>query len=404
MIASRFSFASMITKLISMFVFLFSALALVVPSGYSYGPLLLFIPALFFLFVRPYPALTQEDKYVILALLAYSFAGLLINFFHHLPGRSYDSFSRFLFAVPVLLLLLRFRINPNYFWAGLAVGAIGAGILALDDIGIRASRYNNAIQFGDISMLFSCLLIAGITHAKKISTWFFMLFIVGIVAGTVASILSLTRGGWLALPVAFSVFVFATGFYRNAKNIILFLAVVSAVMIVIYPLKQTEIFKGRVDQTIDEIQRYNSDRDVSSSIGKRIVLWQLSVDMIAERPLLGWGSISNYVQATENAPDILQQFNHVHNDFLDALVKRGVIGGLALLGIFAVPFILFYRKLKSVSVEAFRFAVAGMILVSSTFVFGLTQAFFCHNSGAMVYVFMLVIIWTQVRQAELTDS
>jgi hypothetical protein len=62
---------------------------------------------------------------------------------------------------------------------------------------------------------------------------------------------------------------------------------------------------------------------------------------------------------------------------------------------------LFYRQLKQCAPARLPFAYAGLILVIATFVFGLTQSFFSHISGAMVYVFMLVILWTQVREPSL---
>ena len=163
MSSTKFAAKSILTFWVSLSVFLFSALALSVSSGYTYGPVLLLLPALGYLLVRPYPVVNSGDKLIIVALLIYFLVGTLTNVVHHLPSREYDNFSRFLLVVPVLFLLLRFPVKPVFLWSGIAVGALGASVVAYMDFYIhgesRAGGYNNPIQFGDIAMLFSCLLL-----------------------------------------------------------------------------------------------------------------------------------------------------------------------------------------------------------------------------------------------------
>jgi O-antigen ligase len=75
------------------------------------------------------------------------------------------------------------------------------------------------------------------------------------------------------------------------------------------------------------------------------------------------------------------------------------LGLFALLLVYAVPFTLFARKFVRGGVGD-TYAVAGMILVASIATFGLTQAFFRHNSGVTVYLFYLVVLWAYLRAAE----
>lgn len=408
MLFNQFSIAKIPVLFISVFVFLFSALALVIPSGYTYGPVFLLLLALVYLFVRPYPVLVVADKYLFAALLMYFLVGVVTNAVHHLPSRAYDNTSRFLLAIPVLLLLLRFPVKPIYLWSGIAVGALGAACMALMDFYVygelRAGGFNNPIQFGDISMLFSCLLMAGFTWAKQHSRSMIALFLLGIVGGVLASLLSGARGGWLALPFGLIAFYVANNLHKNVQKTVIFIAVIVCACGLAYYFFAQDLLQARVDDALSDLQQYFQAKNTNTSLGARLALWQASLSLIAEQPLLGWGSVANYVSLSGDGADIFQRFSHFHNDFLDALAKRGVLGGTALLLIYVVPAILFYRQCKQCSPLQKPFIFSGLMLVVATAVFGLTQSFFSHSSGVMVYVFMLVILWAQVRAQDVNSK
>jgi O-antigen ligase len=408
MIFNKFALANIPVLLISFFVFLFGALALVVPSGYTYGPAFLLVCALGYLFIRPYPQLISADKYLMVALLVYFLVGAVTNAVHHLSSRSYDNFSRFLFAIPVLLLLLRFPIKPIYLWVGIALGALGAGFVALMDFYVygelRAGGYNNPIQFGDIAMLFACLLMAGFSWAKQHSRSMLIIFVVGIISGILASLLSGARGGWLVLPFALALFYFVNNFHKNTRNAVIFILAILCAAVFAYCFLSPDIVQTRINYAISDLQEYLQTNNTNTSLGARIGLWQASLPLIAEQPLLGWGSVANYVSLSGDARDVFQHFNHFHNDFLDALVKRGLLGGTALSIIYVVPAILFARQLKQCAPAKQPLVYAGLILVVATVIFGLTQSFFSHSSGVMIYVFMLVILWAQVRSPDVNPN
>jgi O-antigen ligase len=398
--SKKFALNRIPVLLSSIAVFLFGALALTISSGYTYGPVLLLLPALCYLAVRPYPVLHSHDKIIIIALLIYFIAGVATNFVHHLPFNSYDNCSRFLLAIPVLLLLIRFPVKPIFLWSGLALGALGAALIATLDFYVhgelRAAGHNNAIQFGDIAMLFSCLLLAGFSWAKQQSMLIVIMFVVGIASGIFASLLSGARGGWLALPLAVGFFFIANGLHKNTKQSFVFASVLVCLVVVIYLLQQSVFLQIRLQDAVSDLQQYTQAHNANTSVGIRITLWHAGVNLIAQHPLLGWGSVANYVSITGDSSDVFQRFNHFHNEFLDAMVKRGLVGGVALLIIYCLPALVFYRQLKHCSAQTKPLALAGLMLVLAVLIFGLTQSFFSHSSGVMVYAFMLVILWAQV--------
>lgn len=401
MSSTAFAFKNIKTSVFSCAIFLFGALALILSSGYTYGPLLLLIPALGYLFVRPYPSLSLQDKIIISALLIYFSVGVATNIYHHLPSREYDNVSRFLLAVPVLLLLLRFPLKPIFLWSGIAVGAIGGAIVAGIDFFVngesRAGGHNNPIQFGDMAMLFACLLLAGFSWARLQSRVIVYLFIAGIASGIFASLLSGARGGWIALPIALAFFFFQNTFHADKRRTLLLILGLLFASLAFYFTQSFSFLQLRIQDAISDVYQYYYENNSNTSIGIRFTLWQSGLDLIAQRPFVGWGTLDNYIKLTGDQSDIFRQFSHFHNELLDAFVKRGLLGVLALLALYLLPGLAFYRQMKTDSVSVKAHAGAGLILVLATAVFGLTQSFFCHASGVMVYAFMLVILWAQTR-------
>lgn len=396
--------AKMPGLLVAACVFLFGSLSLVLPSGYSYGPLLLLLIALVYLFIRPYPPLIREDKYLLVALLGYFALGTANNLIHHLPSHSYDNFARFLLAVPVLLLLLRLRVPPLFFWLGISLGALGGGLLAGWNFWLqgseRAEGFNNAIQFGDMAMLFACLLLAGLCSARQAPLWLRLVMLLGIAGGLLASLLSGARGGWLALPLALLLLYVLLRRHISLRNKRLLFAGCGLLLLSLYGLLQTAVVHERLAAGWQDLQTLQAPNRANTSIGSRWQMWHTSLAMIAERPVLGWGELQNYRNSQGQAEPLFTRYNHVHNDLLDALAKRGIMGGLGLLALYLVPALCFYRRARAPEAnmsEPSASALAGLLLVASSAVFGLTQSFFSHSSGVMIYVFLLVILWAQLR-------
>jgi O-antigen ligase len=340
-------------------------------------------------------------------LLLYFGVGVFTNFAHQLKGSSYDNLSRFLLAIPVLLLLLRVYVRAEVLWSGVALGAAGATVIALWEFIVqgeaRASGHINAIQFGDIAMLFFCMLIAILPWAKTQGRAFLIIVCLGALGGLMASLFSGARGGWLMLPVAGLLIYWWNGRRSIAANL-LFAASGLLISGALAWLPWLDFLRDRIGHIVLDLQSYQTTLEATNSVGSRLYLWRLSLDMIWQRPLMGWGSFEHYLAATGVQDELLVRFNHMHNDVLDAWVKRGLPGALALLAIYFVPLILFYRELKwhsgtGQSLAARSAALAGIMLVVATCVFGLSQGYLTHSSGVTIYAFMLVILWAQVRQA-----
>lgn len=388
----------------SLAVWLFGALALVVPSGYSLGALLLVLGSIVLLFSRPRLGLSRQDAWVMLAMLGFCLAGLWEVLVLQQEWREFDKPSRFLLAIPATLLVMAYPPRLAWLWSGLVVGAVGVGAWAIWQkllVGVdRATGYTYVIQFGDISMLMGILCLAGLGWAMiqpRRKTWLGLLLL-GALGGLLGSLLSGSRGGWVGLPFVLLVLYAAYGETMSRRLKVALAALCVAGAAVAYAVPQFGV-QHRVNGAFEDIAQYVSGEGRTSSVGARFEMWRGAGLLIAERPLLGWGESGYYREMNRLAEQgvinerVAERYGHPHNEFLNAFTKQGIVGLLSLLALYLVPLKLFARKLKAADMELRSLAVAGTLLPVAYIDFGLTQSLMEHNSGAMVYAFWLAILW-----------
>lgn len=394
----------------SMAAFLLMAIALVVPSGYSLGAVMLLLGSVVLLGKRGELTLRRADLAIMAVLTAYALVVIAEAWWDGQGSRGMDRPLRFLLAIPALLLVLAFPPRAAAIWAGLATGGILAGGWAgwqkLVEGVERAGGHTYVIQFGNISMLSAILCAAGLGWAlvqPRAKLWVALLAL-GIAGGVLGSLFSGTRGGWVGIPVV--LWVLYRGYGRDLPGKWKTLALVAVLVVgtMAYAIPQTGV-QSRVGQAVNDIQRYASQENRTSSVGARFEMWKGAAHLIAEKPLLGWGE-NGYQEGMQRMADddvihpFITTFDHAHNEFIDATAKRGLLGLVVLLALYLVPMRLFARQLAAPDMQLRAFAVAGVLLPVAYFDFGLTQVFMAHNSGVMVYAFLLPVLWAGFRARE----
>ncbi|WP_168013129.1 O-antigen ligase family protein [Halomonas salinarum] len=401
---------NLMTIFTSTCVFLLSALALVIPSGYSVGPALLVLASLTIWAARPVSDIRREDLLIMGSLAVFGLVGCLTAVLDGLGSSGFDKPSRYLLAVPALLVLLRHPPRQEALWAGLALGSLGAGTMAAWQkfvAGVaRADGSTNAIQFGNLSMLMGVLCLAGIGWAvtqPRRRAWLSLLILAAL-AGVLGSLLSGSRGGWVGIPFVLLVFYRGYGYGATRKQITgLALCLVLAVGLV-YSLPQIGV-QQRFHEAISNVTQYVSGEKKNTSVGYRFEMWKGATVLFLERPLLGWGD-SGYSQRMNELADegvIIEtsaRFGHPHNEFMDAAAKRGLLGIVALLTLYLIPMRLFAKRQGDGDAATNALATAGVLLPVAFIDYGLTQAFLSHNSGTMMYAFLLISVWAVLRQRE----
>jgi len=390
----------------SVAVFLFSAIALVIPSGFSLGAVLLLAGSAVLPWKRAKPQLKTADRVLILVLAQYFVICVLANLIHHEIAREYDIPSRFVLVIPAMLLLLAYPPKPAAIWGGLAVGAIAAGVFAgwqSLDLGMsRADGFTNPIQFGNISLLLGVLCLAGLPWAKSRHQAVFWtgLLLVGAELGILGSVLTGSRGSWISLPFCLFFLYQCYADTLGKRRAILGLFAIAAT----FAIPRAGVAE-RMQQAFAETTGYVTAGDAENSSGARLEMWRIGAMIFPEHPWLGWGK-QGYMNKKEQliesgqASPIISEHTHLHNEYLDALVKRGLPGLASVLALYLTPLLLFVREMKRTGPKGRPYAVAGTLLVVCYLGFGLTQAFLTHNNGVTMFAFLLAVLWASLRSHE----
>ncbi|MDO8298120.1 O-antigen ligase [Lacisediminimonas sp.] len=391
----------------SIAIFLFSALALILPSGYSFGAALLLASSLAWLATRKQLAMTRDDWRLIMVFGFYfavcagsvAWSGGKIS--------ELDVPLRLLLAIPVFVLLRAAPPAAQALWGGIAAGAIGGGLLAawqwLALALARPGGHTNPIQFGNLCLLWAMLCLAGLgwAQAQHRARLWTALLLAGAISGMLGSVLSASRGSWLALPVCIAILLAYSA--RPARRLQLAALAGGAALVLLGALSHQGLgLERRLQDTVSEASGYFKSGQAHNSVGGRLEMWRVGLLISMERPVFGWGS-EGYRQrkaelvAAGLADPYVMDHSHAHNEFIDALVKRGAIGLAALLALYLVPLRFFASVLRRPdNAQARPYALGGVLLIASFMAFGLSQAFLTHNNGAMTLAFIVATLWASI--------
>lgn len=399
----------------SIAVFLLGAIALIVDSGYSIGAVLLMLGGVYGLAGRSRPHLERDDYLIMGVLVGFGLVCMLDAWIHQAGSRAFDKPVRFVLATLAFFLVRKYPPRLAWLWAGLVVGGVLTGcwasyqkfVMNID----RAGGFTHVIQFGNIAMLTALFCLAGMGWASVQSQrrmWVIALLL-GVAGGILGSLLSGSRGGWVGLPLVLLVLYRAYGEFLSRALKVAMLGLLVAVAVGVYNVPQLGV-QHRIKSAFNDVSLY-LDGNSNTSVGARFEMWQGAGKLFLEKPILGWGE-SNYDVAISDLADqgrahqVVKSFGHPHNELLNNAAKRGLLGALTLLALYLVPLRLFGRSLRASDLTERSLAVAGSLLAVAYIDFGLSQAFFAHNSGVMIYAFWLIVLWGcyRNRRDELAHS
>jgi O-antigen ligase len=219
--------------------------------------------------------------------------------------------------------------------------------------------------------------------------------VVGFVGGGYGALLSGTRAAWLSalilVPLILLVAIYFR-FYKTASALFF-----STVMLVFISAGISEFgVHQRIESSVNEVASY-FDGDVRGSAGLRLELWRSAQMLFSERPFIGYGQTAYQERITTLAEEgvvnhQVSGFNHLHNDWMNALAKGGILGFLVLLGVYLAPITLATPNvIKPRYIPSGLLAVACLVIVGNFLMYGLMHNAFGANNGVMTYVFWMVL-------------
>ena len=407
-----------LATLINFTVTLFFLSIFIVKGGYNAAPVLLMLISLgygvYTLIKKTLLNLSKIDKYLIYSYLFYFITFVLSLSINGGKMRDLDSASRVVFFVPVLLLLLKYPIKTCVLSYSIPLGGIVSVCIALyDKFILNLNPDQNPrimhIQGGDISMslgIFS-LIIALYAYQKR-EVKLTVLSVIGGLCGIVGSLLSTARGGWIALPLLLIIILWIYRYSLSKRFFLTFFGIIAVASVGISQMPNNRIME-RIDVARKDIQLYLDNNDGNTSLGARFEMWKSAIAMAKEKPLFGWGiqgATEKRKQETKEkiATGNIGQFTHAHNQYLDDLSKRGIVGLLALLAVLFIPLRTFMKNLKTANNEIKLIATLGVAHILSVMVYGLSQGFLVHNSGTIFYFFLTIVFYAAIRTHQKAES
>ncbi|MBL0627758.1 O-antigen ligase family protein [Aeromonas jandaei] len=299
--------------------------------------------------------------------------------------------TAFVFFVPKTALI------KNYAIYGIIAGGWVVGFLAIVEASkgvVRVEGYTNAILFAQGALVIFILNLHIIFNESKAATKK-LITIVGAGLSLIAIYLSQSRGVWLSLVVVTTVYLF---FNRNVlvKNIKLMLS--GAIIMFVAFSYNSNIFIQRVDDVKHDFIQMEQG-NYQTSIGLRLVVWKSAWLGFLEYPLIGVGKDGidelKKQQVSEHKvnPVLLVGdgglgMPHAHNQYLNQLVMRGLVGFIPMMILLASP--IFMRE---------QFGLLGIYLASAYLVSGLTDVPLEQKETLYIFLFSLLFA-TLIRDIE----
>jgi len=381
--------------------FLFPFLSLVTLFGVSLGSFLFLATALISFkpcrdaLARHWP----QVRWVVLAFLLHFLFVLGCALVRGANMNTVEKPARMFFAVSALAAVLAARPPRRMLWWGVIAGALAAlPFVAWQRIALGIDRPGgliNAITFGDLALLLALLSVAAAIDMKD-EPRNARLAAVGALAGLAASMLTGSRGGWVALLVAVPLFLRHTRGIR-AGGVRALLAVGAALVLAAWFVPASGM-QARFDEGVSDIRTWFDGGNVVTRVGTRLELWKGASMLIAERPLLGRDfeacreRMGEYVREGRLDPVVLT-LPHLHNDGLQELAKGGVVGFALWIAVLVAPLLFFARALREGrGTPQSALALAGILVVTSYMCFGLTEVIFWSMKGSLFYALMVFVL------------
>lgn len=312
---------------------------------------------------------------------------------------------QYLLAIPVLFYFRQKEIDITELKKGFIIAAVVYGVYAIYEFlvngGVRVRSPFGPVGFGFISMLVSSVIMDLMVRKRLELKKGLLPFVLALIA----LILSGTRNAWIAFVIVALVMLVLHGreFQKKAFSLI----VVMALIVTVFAVFPNSTVQKRLFLIKDDVSRYiGSDldsRDRVTSIGLRFEGWQAAIQLFKERPLIGVGLGAFKGGVVSLAEDgkrntLTTLISHAHNDYLQVMAERGLLG-IALFLLMHATFVVFYYKHKNDENQTMTdMANIGLVITIGFIVLGFADAPFTGNVYQSMYLLINLLLVTQMTK------
>lgn len=312
----------------------------------------------------------------------------------------------------VFLWIGRVGLGERALFRGVVIASFTALGITLFDVLVHGSvrvfgwRHQwNAVPFGNFSLLLGFIAFAGCVRAMFSAQPQRARVAIGLAAaaaGIYASILSGTRGGWLAIPALLGLTLWAafrTWRSRAIASRRFVTAIAATLVFAVSALLVSENAQYRIDLAVEQVGAFlsgdSSDAQaIDDSTELRLEMWKWGLEKAAEHPLTGLG-LANYGEARRQAvesgrmPAAFAGLANLHNEVITSLALGGIPTALAVVAFWMLMGSFFVRRIGDEG--AFFFASSGLLVVVGTCIFSMTEGLFGTSAGTKALAMLLAI-------------
>ena len=325
------------------------------------------------------PSWDRETVYYLLSMASMPVAIFLSqSYHHHYSGHPYDASLRFFLGVPVFMMLrnLRFSVVASVQYGFPLATILGCLMLKQIDNGRYGISTLDLIHFGDFALVMGVLSVFSIDWTGREAPLLRVFKIIGFAAGVYASVVSGSRGGWIAMPVFLMTFTYFKMGKVSFRTLLMVPLMLFIAGFVAYALSHE--IHHRVDDLFGDmtsLQKGNPD----TSTGIRLQLFRAAAQVFVKNPVFGAGpeGFAGEMESMQKAGIVTPMAaglgrGEVHNELLGRAAGMGVFGLASMLSIYLVPAGIFYRSMRSSVAKIRQSGMLGLVFVTGFIVFGLT--------------------------------
>lgn len=402
------------------------ALFFVVPRGYGLTAWLVLLVGTWAFFrhigigsTQPPKAAWSQINWVHLApFLAWGSVSLGVMLFHGERPNTLEQTLPYLLSPLLYVGLKRAHFSLQHFFIASALAAIGSGLLAM---GILLSStgservvglMSNHIAYGNLSALFGLLAVFGLLAPRIFSEadnpgdtvlasrLFPAICFVGGMMGIAASFASGTKGGWISI-VSIGLFLVIQALRSHGRSGLIWTTAFFGLLLLWTFAFPNNVSIDRLDHAFEALSAAISvgGPPTDGSIGARWAMithgfevyaasgsWLLGV----ERDVL-LGEVSERISPLVFGGTV-QQIPNLHNEVMDTLATRGLVGMLAYIALYAGLAWVAFRP------EFLRRQRQVILLMLIAFLeFGLSNVQFEVGSMRLAFVILMFTLLTRTR-------
>ncbi|MGR5128413.1 O-antigen ligase family protein [Photobacterium swingsii] len=361
------------------------------PNGRSLESKLLVISSLFLILffrkkIHP-PFKNRSLTFLIVSIVVYLLWGMFSVYFH---GDDKGLIRGGFICLAFLLFTPLFtKTKPIQFSA--IIGSFIMLVIALYQLIVnkemRIDAFTNAIpySYGTIVIALFNLYFIFISKIKTEKIFHF----IAVITALTCTLLSDSRGTWIAIPINIIVFIAYLNKYHSKKVVSL-----SILAFFLISLPATFLFKDRIearyDQAISNVNQYNNGNP-NTSIGTRLMLWDSSYQIFKTSPILGRGYKykEDRKEQVNNGlfPPQIMRWTHNHNQYVETAITRGSVGLFTFLILFLASFIAVNKSQATPELKSLGYSI-----ILSFMIFSLTDVPFKHHITLYLYLVSLTYI------------